>query len=360
MRRRAVMALLVAVALAWVGALPAGAQDAGGPWAGTWETDWGTWTLEQSGDRVFGTYQPDAGRIFGMAAGDTLSGSWAKAPSYAPPDDAGDLELTLDPDGTTFSGRLRYGSSGDWLDVSGVLTGAGPAETPAVAGEPLVLSRVELPSDLRTGRLNAVIAGGSGFMAVGSRGAYDRPVALVVTSGDGYDWTSVALTGTAAGGDIVDITAWAGGYAAIGRARSGDAAQVWLSQDGEAWEVVGGGAFAGTRPVAILELGDGLLGVGCRVRDGECTGSVAWTSPDGRTWRRATLDLDPTWELTDGMARPSWRSPMTERPGPHRRSSTRPSSRLPRRRPTGWRSRPAGASRTRATPGSSWFPRTAA
>ena len=91
MRHRAVAAVLMVLALAWTGVLPAGAQGSGGPWAGTWDTDLGTWMLDQSGDRVFGTYEPDGGRIFGTVLGDTLLGSWAQAPTYAPPDDAGDL-----------------------------------------------------------------------------------------------------------------------------------------------------------------------------------------------------------------------------------------------------------------------------
>ena len=305
MRHRAVAAVLMVLALAWTGVLPAGAQGSGGPWAGTWDTDLGTWVLEQSGDRVFGTYEPDGGRIFGTVLGDTLLGSWAQAPTYAPPDDAGDLELTLEPDGAAFYGRWRSGSDGEWQDITGLLGAGGPVVVPETDMGPLVLSRVEMPADVRKGRLNAVIAGGSGHIAVGSSGSYDRPTALILTSsagGSSGTWTPVELVGTAARGDIVDITVFGGGYAAIGRAGRGDAVQVWLSPDGETWEAITSRLFAGARPAAIVEHDGGLFAVGCTVDEySDCAGSLAWTSTDGRTWQGAPIDLDAGWEMHDAV-----------------------------------------------------------
>ena len=43
-----------------------------------------------------------------------MIGTWSEGPSYAPPDDAGDIELNISADGKSFSGRWRYGLSEPW------------------------------------------------------------------------------------------------------------------------------------------------------------------------------------------------------------------------------------------------------
>jgi hypothetical protein len=83
-------------------------------WAGTWDTNWGTMVLTQTGNQVSGTYTWQGGLITGTASGDVFTGTWSEAPSYSPPDDAGDVQLTLSPDGQTLSGQWRYDSSGSW------------------------------------------------------------------------------------------------------------------------------------------------------------------------------------------------------------------------------------------------------
>jgi hypothetical protein len=85
-------------------------------WTGVWDTNWGEMKLTQTDGSVTGTYTYDQGKIQGTVQGDKLIGTWSEAPSYAPPNDAGDIEFTLSPDGNSFSGRWRYGSSGDWSE----------------------------------------------------------------------------------------------------------------------------------------------------------------------------------------------------------------------------------------------------
>ena len=87
---------------------------------GVWDTNWGETRLIQSGVSVTGTYAHDNGRIKGTIRGNVLIGKWSEAPSYSEPHDAGDVELELSEDGNSFSGRWRYGSSGEW---DGVWTG---------------------------------------------------------------------------------------------------------------------------------------------------------------------------------------------------------------------------------------------
>ena len=96
------------------------ASAPGGIWAGTWETTYGTMVLTQTGSNVSGTYEHSNGIITGTVSGSVLYGTWSEAPTYSPPNDAGDVQLTISPTGTTFTGSWRYGSSGGW---SGSWTG---------------------------------------------------------------------------------------------------------------------------------------------------------------------------------------------------------------------------------------------
>ncbi len=79
--------------------------------AGKWDTNWGTMILDAGGN---GTYTHDKGRIRGSVHGGVLTGTWSEAPSYKPPKDAGDVEFTLSADGNSFTGKWRYGHSGNW------------------------------------------------------------------------------------------------------------------------------------------------------------------------------------------------------------------------------------------------------
>ncbi len=94
-------------------------------WTGRWDTTFykyggkehkSLWQLTQLESSVTGTSDWDSGRIAlrqsktsGLAIG-----TWAEAPTYKPPDDAGDIEIQQSPDGNSFMGKWRYGSSGDW------------------------------------------------------------------------------------------------------------------------------------------------------------------------------------------------------------------------------------------------------
>jgi hypothetical protein len=90
------------------------AAASGGIWAGTWSTTYGMMTLTQTGNQVSGNYEHSNGHIIGTVSGNVLYGTWSEAPSYSPPDNAGDVQLTISADGKTFSGGWRYGSSGSW------------------------------------------------------------------------------------------------------------------------------------------------------------------------------------------------------------------------------------------------------
>jgi len=71
--------------------------------------------LQQSGNRVTGTYSWGMGDITGTASGNTLTGTWSEYPSYSPPEDAGDFVFTMAGDCMSYTGRWRLDSTGDWL-----------------------------------------------------------------------------------------------------------------------------------------------------------------------------------------------------------------------------------------------------
>jgi len=85
-----------------------------GGWTGTWDTNWGTMVLTQTGDSVSGTYTWDNGHIQGTVTGDTLSGIWSEEPSYTTPYDAGTFVFILSPDANIITGNWRYGFDGEW------------------------------------------------------------------------------------------------------------------------------------------------------------------------------------------------------------------------------------------------------
>ncbi|HII05907.1 MAG TPA: hypothetical protein HA349_00900, partial [Methanotrichaceae archaeon] len=83
-------------------------------WTGAWNTSFGRLELRQSGPDVIGSYDNDQGRLLGTISKSGLVGTWSEAPTYLPPDDAGDVELNFTDGCNGFEGRWRYGSSGPW------------------------------------------------------------------------------------------------------------------------------------------------------------------------------------------------------------------------------------------------------
>ena len=305
-------------------------------WTGSWQTDFGAMKLSQSGSSVKGTYTHDQGRIRGTADRALLSGTWSEAPTYRPPDDAGDVQLRMSVDGLSFTGRWRYGSSGDWSSATWTGTRTTPIETavpvktpaprtpapartprptqspavtapPAAGGSDLRLAQVSLPDGIPGVSLTRVLAGGPGFIAVG--GGYSSTegtvVPLILTSVDGRTWQHVALTGRANTGQIMDMVAFSGGFAAVGQrtgnGAGGEQGAVWLSADGSSWESLPAvNAFSGAEVRAVTTWGGGLLAVGCALTsDSSCLRDVAWTSSDGRTWQRSTLPFKPAFDIRD-------------------------------------------------------------
>jgi len=95
-------------------------------WTGTWlitegQNAWGNViSFSQTGNNVTGSYLGhENGTYTGTVSGNILTGAWSEEPTYLPPNDAGEFQITMSPDGNNFSGVWRYDSSGAWYDWSG-------------------------------------------------------------------------------------------------------------------------------------------------------------------------------------------------------------------------------------------------
>lgn len=86
---------------------------------GTWQGDWGKLTFRVYGNRAFGEYSHDQGRVVGTISpdGKTLEGYWLEAPGYRPPEDGGRFLYQLSDDGNSIRGQWFYGEhdkARDW------------------------------------------------------------------------------------------------------------------------------------------------------------------------------------------------------------------------------------------------------
>ena len=80
--------------------------------SGTWNTDWGTVELIQTGANASGTYNYQGGKLFGTVAGKVFTGVWREEPYRDERIDAGEVIFVLSDNGTVLSGVWRYGYHG--------------------------------------------------------------------------------------------------------------------------------------------------------------------------------------------------------------------------------------------------------
>jgi hypothetical protein len=148
--------------------------------------------------------------------------------------------------------------------------------------------------------MNSVVAGGPGLVAVGNDVSADRWDAAVWTSPDGLSWTRVphdeAVFGGTGSQRMNSVVAGGPGLVAVGLDSSGydSAAVVWTSPDGLTWTriphnvaVFGGAGWQ--RMNSVVAGGPGLVAIGSDESGGD-TDAAAWTSPDGLTWTRVPHD----------------------------------------------------------------------
>lgn len=139
----------------------------------------------------------------------------------------------------------------------------------------------------------AIAATASEYVAVGRAGG--DPAAW--TSPDGMTWRRAArdLPETGLETRLTTVAAGDGGIVAGGWAASPTAptsSRLWWSADGAAWAValMGSGDVATGEELRVTSIAAGPAGwvaVGTVGPEWDPAGSIAWTSPDGRSWTRA-------------------------------------------------------------------------
>ena len=149
-------------------------------------------------------------------------------------------------------------------------------------------------------KMNGVVVGGPGLVAVGQDDSGGDRDAAVWTSSDGVVWTRVPDDVSVFGGpdsqEILGVVVGGPGLVAVGQDDSGgdqDAA-VWTSPDGVTWTRVSHdeSVFGGTNDQAMVDVaagGPGLVAVGYDFSGGDRDAAV-WTSSDGVVWTRVPDD----------------------------------------------------------------------
>ncbi len=202
------------------------------------------------------------------------------------------------------------GDGGIWQ-----LIDTGPASLPEDQPLGTVWTDATIPvvTDRPSGRIEAVTAGGPGFVAVG-RGCDTRCEAIVWTSVDGRTWERVPASDALESTLIVrtsgpelgmfDVAAGSPGVVAIGySAREDIETTIWFSKDGTAWERTSIGTTDDVRLGAVAWTGSRFVIVGedrPAMQDAQAIATAkaraaVWTSTDGRTWSQvphtAALDV---------------------------------------------------------------------
>lgn len=138
--------------------------------------------------------------------------------------------------------------------------------------------------------MEVVAAIGAGLVAVGID--CRRDAAAVWWSPDGLQWERVARDSPVFSGEglqwMNSITECSSGLVAVGRDEGRDAAAVWASVDGLAWERLAHQkqAFGGNTEMRSVTAGSpGLVAVG---HDLERAAAAVWASADGSVWERMT------------------------------------------------------------------------
>ena len=93
------------------------AVQAQGKFAGKWDTDYGSLTMTQNGNKVTGTYHDGAASLEGTVEKNRLTFTWTETAGK------GDGEFTLSEDGKSFKGKWRNQGDQTWHDWDGTYEG---------------------------------------------------------------------------------------------------------------------------------------------------------------------------------------------------------------------------------------------
>lgn len=142
------------------------------------------------------------------------------------------------------------------------------------------------------GRINAMTVHDGRLVAVadllGTDGAAEGGEAAggaVYTSGDGSSWSALTDELVVGEATVSDVTGGDGGLVIVGF--DVDGGTVWLDAEPRREPITDG--FEGATIQGVAATDDGFIALGRGVAD---LRPVAWTSPDGRGWKRTDLDAD--------------------------------------------------------------------
>jgi len=300
-----VLGLLAAIAL---GASRAGA-DSGGTAAlgGQGFQDIASVTAVDGGFLAVGSEERGSSRPAAAWRGSANGHSWSRLDDLP--------TLALDGEPTTEALGVTSGDGGTTIAVGSV------AETPtgiikpgsyvpfdalfwrSTDGRNFDLTTKDLAEDGVNHTANAVAFGDATFVAVGKssvqsgKPACEQPLAWYSTD-DGRSWTKANVPVPAGGSGAAHAVAWSAdvGFVAVGETYqencvygNGSTAAIWISQDGETWQLDAlpdGGAAVG---VAISDEGVAVVGAG-RTHSGDECDAVYWTSVDFKSWRATKPD----------------------------------------------------------------------
>ncbi len=178
------------------------------------------------------------------------------------------------------------------IDTSGASAGKETGANPVAAGaawtsiDGVAWRRVPDQPALAASALDRLTAGPAGFLGVGI------VTPSLVWSSDGTSWTSVDV-GTP-NATVIGVAATDQGFVAVGGAET--AGMAWTSPDGRRWEraTFDGSSQLNARLLSVAAQGQRLVALSAVPAPGDetapqsWTGLAAWTSSDGgTTWRRA-------------------------------------------------------------------------
>lgn len=129
---------------------------------------------------------------------------------------------------------------------------------------------------ITAGSYQAVVAGGPGFVAVGTDQEVGGVSGVVATSIDGFSWTET-MPGAMTGATIGGLAAGPARLVAVGQVAGQPA--VWTSSDGRTWTRISSPPTGGTL-TDVAQVDANWIAVGRGAGR-----AMAWTSSDGTAWR---------------------------------------------------------------------------
>jgi hypothetical protein len=130
-----------------------------------------------------------------------------------------------------------------------------------------------------------MVAFGDHDVVDATKGALEARVLDAWHSTDGSTWTYSELGGSD-GYQATSMTAWSGGFAALGTEPGKDSGYaVWLSSDGLAWHKAA--SVPAITAVSIMARPRGLVVVGGKQDAVRGMAPASWSSSDGETWSEA-------------------------------------------------------------------------